>query len=65
MSEIESRLSELEPYRERHVIVYCHHGMRSLHVSHWLRRQGFTRAQSMAGGIDAWSQEIDPGVSRY
>lgn len=65
MSEIEHRLEELEPHRDRRLIVYCHHGVRSLHVTHWLRRQGFPKAQSMSGGIDVWSQQIDPGIPRY
>jgi rhodanese-related sulfurtransferase len=46
-------------------VVHCHHGGRSLRVAHWLREQGFANAQSMAGGIDRWSQEIDPSVPRY
>ncbi len=47
------------------VICYCHHGMRSLDVAAWLRSQGVERAQSLAGGIDRWSMEIDPSVPRY
>jgi rhodanese-related sulfurtransferase len=47
------------------LIVYCHHGMRSLSVVNWLRQQGLEACQSMAGGIDRWSLEIDPGVARY
>jgi len=49
---------------DRPVVVICHSGMRSLDVALWLRRQGF-RAQSLSGGIDQWSQEIDPNVPRY
>jgi rhodanese-related sulfurtransferase len=47
------------------VICYCHHGMRSLDVAVWLRRQGVERAKSLAGGIARWSAEIDPQVPRY
>ena len=47
------------------LIVFCHHGVRSLNVVHWLREQGVEACQSMAGGIDRWSLEIDPGVPRY
>jgi rhodanese-related sulfurtransferase len=47
------------------LIVYCHHGVRSLQVANWLREQGLEGCQSMAGGIDAWSLEIDPSVPRY
>jgi rhodanese-related sulfurtransferase len=54
---------ELDP--EERLVVVCHHGMRSMNVAVWLRGQGFEQAQSMRGGIDAWSAEIDPAVSRY
>jgi rhodanese-related sulfurtransferase len=47
------------------VICYCHHGMRSTDVAVWLRGQGIENAQSLAGGIDRWSAEIDPAVPRY
>jgi rhodanese-related sulfurtransferase len=47
------------------VICYCHHGMRSLDVAAWLRSQGVENAQSLAGGIERWSAEIDPTVPRY
>ncbi len=46
------------------VVVYCHHGMRSLNVTGWLRQSGI-EAQSLRGGIDCWSLEIDPKVPRY
>ena len=47
------------------LIVFCHHGMRSLQVVSWLREQGVERCSSMAGGIDRWSLEIDSTVPRY
>jgi rhodanese-related sulfurtransferase len=47
------------------ICVFCHHGVRSLSVVDWLRRQGVDNCQSMAGGIDRWSVEIDPQVRRY
>ena len=65
MREIPARLAELEPYKLERIVVHCHHGGRSLRVTHYLRQQGFDQAQNMAGGIDAWSQEIDPAVPRY
>ena len=65
MSQIQSRIGELEPHQDRHVVVHCHHGMRSLRVTEALRANGFPKAQSMAGGIDHWSLEIDPSVPRY
>ena len=65
MSEIQTRVAELEPQRERHIVVHCHLGGRSLQVAQWLRQQGFDRVQSMAGGIAAWSEAIDPSVPTY
>lgn len=47
------------------VVVYCHHGMRSLRAASFLRSQGVGNAFSMCGGIDRWSAEIDPAVPRY
>ena len=47
------------------LIVFCHHGMRSLQVVQWLRQQGLENCSSMDGGIDRWSLEIDPSVPRY
>lgn len=47
------------------VVVFCHHGIRSLQVVHWLHEQGVTNCRSMAGGIDRWSAEIDVRVPRY
>lgn len=50
---------------ERLLVVFCHHGMRSMSVVNWLRQQGVENCQSMSGGIDLWSLTIDPGVKRY
>jgi adenylyltransferase/sulfurtransferase len=47
------------------IVVYCHHGVRSLDVTVWLRGQGVDGAKSLAGGIERWSVEIDPNVPRY
>lgn len=47
------------------LIVYCHHGVRSLNIVNWLREQGVEACQSMSGGIDRWSCEIDSAVPRY
>jgi rhodanese-related sulfurtransferase len=64
MGDVPSRAhQELDP--DEHIVVVCHHGVRSLTVTNWLRQQGFDKAQSMRGGIDAWSQTIDPKVPRY
>ena len=47
------------------LIVFCHHGVRSLQVVNWLREQGVAECQSMSGGIDLWSALVDPSVARY
>jgi rhodanese-related sulfurtransferase len=57
---LDSLLAETAP-----VVILCHHGMRSLQIVEWLRNQGVARCQSLAGGIDRWSREIDPAVPRY
>jgi rhodanese-related sulfurtransferase len=65
MKEIPARMPEIESQKAGRIIVHCHHGGRSLRVAQYLRQQGFDKAQNMAGGIDAWSLEVDPGVPRY
>jgi len=64
MGQIPDRIAELNPGED--LVVMCHHGVRSLRVVQWLRRQGnFSRVKSLRGGIEAWSSEIDPEVPRY
>ncbi|GAA4419844.1 hypothetical protein GCM10023155_00680 [Bremerella cremea] len=65
MSELQDRVGELEPHRQRHIVVHCHHGGRSMRVTQWLRQQGFPKVQNMAGGINAWAQDIDPSMPTY
>lgn len=47
------------------IVIHCHHGMRSLRATRFLRQNGYAAARSMAGGIEAWSLEVDPAVPRY
>jgi rhodanese-related sulfurtransferase len=54
---------ELDP--DQPIFVLCHHGVRSMNVTMWLRRQGFENAQSVAGGIDRWTTDVDPTIPRY
>jgi rhodanese-related sulfurtransferase len=64
MGDVPSRAhQELDP--EDHIIVVCHHGVRSMNVTARLRQQGFDKAQSMRGGIDAWSRQVDASVPTY
>ena len=51
--------------RDAELVIYCHHGVRSAAAVAWLRARGFARARNLAGGIDRWSLEVDPGVRRY
>lgn len=63
MHEIPQRLGELDPAQP--VLSLCHHGVRSLQVAHFLERQGFAEVFNIAGGIDAWSREVDASVPLY
>lgn len=54
-----------EAKEDAEIIVFCHHGMRSAQVTAWLIQQGWSNVKSMAGGIDAWANEIDPSVGVY
>jgi rhodanese-related sulfurtransferase len=64
MGEVPARAhQELDP--DERLMVMCHHGVRSMNVTVWLRGQGFEQVQSVRGGIDAWSAEVDPTVARY
>jgi rhodanese-related sulfurtransferase len=64
MGDVPSRAhQELDP--DERLLILCHHGARSLSVTSWLRQQGFEAAQSVAGGIDAWSREVDPSIPHY
>jgi len=64
MGDVPARANqELDP--DERIVVVCHHGIRSMNVTVWLRQQGFEQAQSLRGGIDAWSAEVDPAVNRY
>lgn len=64
MGDVPSRAhQELEP--DDHIVVMCHHGVRSANVTMWLRNEGFDRAQSMKGGIDLWSKTVDSSVPIY
>jgi rhodanese-related sulfurtransferase len=64
MGDIPTRANqELDP--DAHIVVVCHHGVRSLTVTNWLRQQGFENVQSMRGGVDGWARTVDPKVPLY
>jgi rhodanese-related sulfurtransferase len=64
LGELPLRAGEVEP-GEALVVVYCHHGVRSLSGAAILRQAGLPNVASLAGGIDLWSRAIDPNVPRY
>ena len=63
MNEIPARLAELP--QDRPIACLCHHGARSLRVAMFLAQQGYSDVANVAGGIDAWAREADPGIPRY
>ena len=63
MSEVPDRLAEIDA--EREVVVYCHTGVRSAMVAGFLEQHGYRHVANLRGGVDAWSREVDPAVSRY
>lgn len=62
MRELPARVGELP--RGKPILVLCHSGARSQRVANWLLPQGFD-ASNVAGGIDAWADEVDPTVGKY
>ena len=65
LDQLAARHGELAPPSGALVVTYCHHGVRSLDAAMFLARSGYTDVVSLAGGIDAWSREIDPSLTRY
>lgn len=63
MGEVPLRLDELDPMRP--VAVLCHGGRRSAEIAALLAQSGFVTVVNIEGGIDAWSQEVDPAIPRY
>ena len=62
-NDVPNRLAEID--REREIIVQCHSGVRSQRIAEFLQQQGYPRVVNLAGGILAWSDEIDPKVQKY
>ncbi len=63
MSALGARFGELDPAAE--LVVLCHHGARSARVCMALEMRGFARVYNLTGGIDGWSNQVDPAVPRY
>lgn len=65
LSDFANAAENILPVIDTPIIVYCHHGIRSLRATHYLRQLGHQFAYSMSQGIDQWSLQIDPKVPRY
>ena len=65
LNELPTRAGEIAKETGVMLVVYCHHGVRSLSAAAFLERLGHHDVRSLAGGIDAWSCEVDPTVARY
>jgi adenylyltransferase/sulfurtransferase len=65
LDDLINRTTEIRPPDDALLVVYCHHGIRSLSGAAILEQHGFPNVVSLAGGIDAWSVHIDPNVPRY
>jgi rhodanese-related sulfurtransferase len=69
MSEIPRRIDDVKALQssqpERELVLVCHHGTRSMYVAQYLAQQGLDDLINLRGGIDAWSQTVDPTVPRY
>ncbi|MFM1943097.1 MAG: hypothetical protein RI897_2079 [Verrucomicrobiota bacterium] len=65
LRDLPGRLGELEFWRDREVVVMCHHGMRSMRAAQFLQQSGFESVANLTGGIDRWSLEVDPEVRRF
>lgn len=65
LGQLPARASELEAWRDEDVVVYCHHGIRSLHAIGYLQQIGFTRLRNLTGGIHGWAQSVDSRMLRY
>ena len=63
MNDVPKRLAEVP--KDKKLIVYCHHGTRSMMVAGYLQGAGYVGLSNLDGGIDAWSRKVDPSVPRY
>ncbi len=65
LSELQQHVAHLDSLKSKKILVHCHHGGRSMRMVQWMRKNGFSDCLNVAGGIDAWSLEIDPQIPRY
>lgn len=65
LSRLQEKSEQLIPAKNRPLVTYCHHGVRSAKAAAWLIEHGFADVSSMDGGIDAWATDVDHSVGRY
>lgn len=65
LQDLHSHLEHLREHEETEIVVFCHHGVRSMHATMALREAGFEDVRSMHGGIDLWSRTVDDTVPTY
>jgi rhodanese-related sulfurtransferase len=65
MSNLKDRLHELDPWKDKEIVVMCHHGVRSLMALEYLVNEGFQHVKNLVGGIDAYAVEADAKITRY
>ncbi len=63
MQQIPEKIDELP--QDKHLLIHCHHGGRSMRVTQFLRAKGFAAVTNVVGGIDAWAERLDPTMRRY
>jgi adenylyltransferase/sulfurtransferase len=63
LGSLPERMGEMDTSRD--LVLFCHHGIRSMRALEMLHQAGFRKLRSLRGGIDAWSREVDPAVPRY
>jgi adenylyltransferase/sulfurtransferase len=65
LNKLAEQISEIEEWRGQEVVVYCHHGLRSLHAIAKLQSLGFSNLHNLSGGIDRWARELNTPIARY
>src|SRR5687767_13528365 len=65
LGQLAFRAEEIEDWKNEEIVVYCHHGIRSLNAIAQLKHFGFTKLRNLAGGIDRWTSDVDPSLPRY
>jgi rhodanese-related sulfurtransferase len=65
LGQIPASIEQIADWKDEVIVVYCHHGIRSMHAINFLEHAGFTNLANLSGGIDAWSREVDPKTPRY